>query len=225
MKVELLPALTDNYMYLIIDKDTREAAIVDPVQPQKVRGCAQAPVSCHPVPCLCPHGLQPLCPGSSAEADWKGVHLIFESKLVSSHSLKGAVGGAEKTTGPMWHERATLKPLCLDAHGPWDMAVPPAFCPVVLSPGGRPQLEGLEEGGGTRSSTLIKRKRPSPSVVLESGQSAGSGGGLGTHPAGGQPGQECDPASVLPPMWLQVVETVRKYGVKLTTVLTTHHHW
>ncbi|XP_048645346.1 hydroxyacylglutathione hydrolase, mitochondrial isoform X7 [Marmota marmota marmota] len=36
MKVELLPALTDNYMYLIIDKDTREAAIVDPVQPQKV---------------------------------------------------------------------------------------------------------------------------------------------------------------------------------------------
>ncbi|XP_026636350.1 hydroxyacylglutathione hydrolase, mitochondrial isoform X3 [Microtus ochrogaster] len=36
MKVELLPALTDNYMYLIIDEDTKEAAIVDPVQPQKV---------------------------------------------------------------------------------------------------------------------------------------------------------------------------------------------
>ncbi|XP_008579789.1 PREDICTED: hydroxyacylglutathione hydrolase, mitochondrial isoform X3 [Galeopterus variegatus] len=36
MKVELLPALTDNYMYLVIDEDTREAAIVDPVQPQKV---------------------------------------------------------------------------------------------------------------------------------------------------------------------------------------------
>ncbi|XP_003417826.1 hydroxyacylglutathione hydrolase, mitochondrial isoform X1 [Loxodonta africana] len=36
MKVELLPALTDNYMYLVIDKDTKEAAIVDPVQPQKV---------------------------------------------------------------------------------------------------------------------------------------------------------------------------------------------
>ncbi|XP_058426335.1 hydroxyacylglutathione hydrolase, mitochondrial isoform X2 [Diceros bicornis minor] len=36
MKVELLPALTDNYMYLIIDDDTKEAAIVDPVQPQKV---------------------------------------------------------------------------------------------------------------------------------------------------------------------------------------------
>nr|XP_053773850.1 hydroxyacylglutathione hydrolase, mitochondrial isoform X2 [Desmodus rotundus] len=36
MKVEVLPALTDNYMYLIIDDDTKEAAIVDPVQPQKV---------------------------------------------------------------------------------------------------------------------------------------------------------------------------------------------
>lgn len=37
MKVELLPALTDNYMYLLIDEDTKEAAIVDPVEPQKVR--------------------------------------------------------------------------------------------------------------------------------------------------------------------------------------------
>ncbi|KAM9304878.1 hydroxyacylglutathione hydrolase, mitochondrial [Gastrophryne carolinensis] len=36
MKIELLPALTDNYMYLLIDKETNEAAIVDPVQPQKV---------------------------------------------------------------------------------------------------------------------------------------------------------------------------------------------
>ncbi|XP_060116535.1 hydroxyacylglutathione hydrolase, mitochondrial-like [Heteronotia binoei] len=36
MKVEILPALTDNYMYLIIDEDTKQAAIVDPVQPQKV---------------------------------------------------------------------------------------------------------------------------------------------------------------------------------------------
>lgn len=30
---------------------------------------------------------------------------------------------------------------------------------------------------------------------------------------------------VLPPMWLQVIETVKKHGVKLTTLLTTHHHW
>lgn len=36
MKVELLPALTDNYMYLLIDGDSREAAVVDPVEPVKV---------------------------------------------------------------------------------------------------------------------------------------------------------------------------------------------
>ncbi|XP_069763192.1 hydroxyacylglutathione hydrolase, mitochondrial isoform X2 [Narcine bancroftii] len=36
MKVEVLPALTDNYMYLLIDDETREAAIVDPVEPKKV---------------------------------------------------------------------------------------------------------------------------------------------------------------------------------------------
>ncbi|KAM8844593.1 hydroxyacylglutathione hydrolase, mitochondrial isoform 1-T1 [Spinachia spinachia] len=36
MRVELLPALTDNYMYLLIDVDTKEAAIVDPVEPIKV---------------------------------------------------------------------------------------------------------------------------------------------------------------------------------------------
>lgn len=37
MKIELLPALTDNYMYLLIDEDTKEAAIVDPVEPAKVK--------------------------------------------------------------------------------------------------------------------------------------------------------------------------------------------
>ncbi|KAJ6657306.1 hypothetical protein lerEdw1_002673 [Lerista edwardsae] len=41
MKVVLLPALTDNYMYLLIDEDTKEAAIVDPVQPQKVVDAAK----------------------------------------------------------------------------------------------------------------------------------------------------------------------------------------
>ncbi|XP_019397434.1 PREDICTED: hydroxyacylglutathione hydrolase, mitochondrial isoform X1 [Crocodylus porosus] len=41
MKVEMLPALTDNYMYLLIDEETKEAAIVDPVQPQKVLEAVQ----------------------------------------------------------------------------------------------------------------------------------------------------------------------------------------
>ncbi|XP_015242955.1 PREDICTED: hydroxyacylglutathione hydrolase, mitochondrial-like isoform X1 [Cyprinodon variegatus] len=36
MRVELLPALSDNYMYLLIDEDSKEAAIVDPVEPIKV---------------------------------------------------------------------------------------------------------------------------------------------------------------------------------------------
>ncbi|KAK7940324.1 hypothetical protein WMY93_003650 [Mugilogobius chulae] len=36
MKIELIPALSDNYMYLLIDTDTKEAAIVDPVEPIKV---------------------------------------------------------------------------------------------------------------------------------------------------------------------------------------------
>ncbi|XP_056144721.1 hydroxyacylglutathione hydrolase, mitochondrial isoform X4 [Lampris incognitus] len=36
MNVELLPALSDNYMYLLIDADTKEAAVVDPVEPVKV---------------------------------------------------------------------------------------------------------------------------------------------------------------------------------------------
>ena len=36
MKIELIPALSDNYMYLMIDVDSKEAAIVDPVEPIKV---------------------------------------------------------------------------------------------------------------------------------------------------------------------------------------------
>lgn len=35
-KVMILPALSDNYMYLIIDKKTKEAAVVDPVAPNLV---------------------------------------------------------------------------------------------------------------------------------------------------------------------------------------------
>jgi len=36
MKIELLPALEDNYMYLLIDEDTKQCAAVDPVEPEKV---------------------------------------------------------------------------------------------------------------------------------------------------------------------------------------------
>ena len=36
MRVKLLPALDDNYMYLLIDEKTNDAAIVDPVEPAKV---------------------------------------------------------------------------------------------------------------------------------------------------------------------------------------------
>lgn len=36
MDVKILPALQDNYMYLIVDKATNEAAVVDPVEPNSV---------------------------------------------------------------------------------------------------------------------------------------------------------------------------------------------
>lgn len=36
MDVKVLPALQDNYMYLLIDKATNEAAVVDPVMPANV---------------------------------------------------------------------------------------------------------------------------------------------------------------------------------------------
>lgn len=36
LAVKILPALADNYMYLITDKATNEAAIVDPVDPETV---------------------------------------------------------------------------------------------------------------------------------------------------------------------------------------------
>lgn len=36
MTIHALPALQDNYMYLLVDKDSKEAAIVDPANPQGV---------------------------------------------------------------------------------------------------------------------------------------------------------------------------------------------
>ncbi|XP_059096873.1 hydroxyacylglutathione hydrolase, mitochondrial-like [Tigriopus californicus] len=42
MKFKILPALTDNYMYLLVDDATKEAAIVDPVAPETVMDAVQA---------------------------------------------------------------------------------------------------------------------------------------------------------------------------------------
>ncbi|CAB3370917.1 Hypothetical predicted protein [Cloeon dipterum] len=36
LRVRVLPALQDNYMYLVVDESTKEAAIVDPVEPKQV---------------------------------------------------------------------------------------------------------------------------------------------------------------------------------------------
>lgn len=36
MRIVVLPALSDNYMYLLIDNTTKQAAIVDPVDVTKV---------------------------------------------------------------------------------------------------------------------------------------------------------------------------------------------
>ncbi|XP_013199925.1 hydroxyacylglutathione hydrolase, mitochondrial [Amyelois transitella] len=41
MEVKILPALQDNYMYLIIDKATKETAVVDPVEPTSVLQAVQ----------------------------------------------------------------------------------------------------------------------------------------------------------------------------------------
>lgn len=41
MQVHVLPALSDNYMYLLVDEKTKEAAIVDPVEPDKVAAAVQ----------------------------------------------------------------------------------------------------------------------------------------------------------------------------------------
>lgn len=41
MRIRVLPALQDNYMYLLIDPVTKNAAIVDPVEPNTVLAAVQ----------------------------------------------------------------------------------------------------------------------------------------------------------------------------------------
>ena len=36
MRIRLIPALEDNYMYLLIDDKTNKCAVIDPVEPKKV---------------------------------------------------------------------------------------------------------------------------------------------------------------------------------------------
>ncbi|KAG5036001.1 hypothetical protein JHK87_010911 [Glycine soja] len=42
MKIYHVPCLRDNYSYLIVDKSTKEGAVVDPVEPQKVLEAANS---------------------------------------------------------------------------------------------------------------------------------------------------------------------------------------
>ncbi|XP_064647645.1 hydroxyacylglutathione hydrolase, mitochondrial-like [Lineus longissimus] len=41
MKIRLLPALQDNYMYLLIDETSKECAAVDPVEPEKIQAAVK----------------------------------------------------------------------------------------------------------------------------------------------------------------------------------------
>ncbi|XP_037084053.1 hydroxyacylglutathione hydrolase, mitochondrial-like isoform X2 [Pollicipes pollicipes] len=41
MRVRIIPALQDNYMYLLVDEKTKQAAVVDPVEPDSVRSAVK----------------------------------------------------------------------------------------------------------------------------------------------------------------------------------------
>jgi hypothetical protein len=46
MEVHVVPAFSDNYMYLIVDKESREAAVVDPaVRPVKAEHTIASPAA------------------------------------------------------------------------------------------------------------------------------------------------------------------------------------
>ncbi|XP_050388434.1 hydroxyacylglutathione hydrolase, mitochondrial isoform X1 [Patella vulgata] len=41
MKIRIIPALEDNYMYLLIDEKTNQCAAIDPVEPKKIQAAVQ----------------------------------------------------------------------------------------------------------------------------------------------------------------------------------------
>nr|BAG61813.1 unnamed protein product [Homo sapiens] len=121
MKVEVLPALTDNYMYLVIDDETKEAAIVDPVQPQKVVDAARK------------HGVK-LTTVLTTHHHWD--HAGGNEKLVSG--LK--VYGGDDRIGALTHKITHLSTLQVGSLNVKCLATPchtsGHICYFVSKPGG-----------------------------------------------------------------------------------------
>ena len=92
MTIRVLPALRDNYMHLVEDKSTGEAAIVDPVNPDEV-GVAFLSLP-HPTEeSTLPAHLCTMYSGtphkghlSDEDTSLKGVHVSARSKVNNEHT-------------------------------------------------------------------------------------------------------------------------------------------
>nr|XP_037845952.1 hydroxyacylglutathione hydrolase, mitochondrial isoform X2 [Chlorocebus sabaeus] len=124
MKVEVLPALTDNYMYLVIDDETKEAAIVDPVQPQKVVDAARK------------HGVK-LTTVLTTHHHWD--HAGGNEKLVKLQSGLKVYGGDDRI-GALTHKITHLSTLQVGSLNVKCLATPchtsGHICYFVSKPGG-----------------------------------------------------------------------------------------
>ncbi|XP_058290162.1 hydroxyacylglutathione hydrolase, mitochondrial isoform X2 [Hylobates moloch] len=124
MKVEVLPALTDNYMYLVIDDETKEAAIVDPVQPQKVVDAARK------------HGVK-LTTVLTTHHHWD--HAGGNEKLVKLESGLKVYGGDDRI-GALTHKITHLSTLQVGSLNVKCLATPchtsGHICYFVSKPGG-----------------------------------------------------------------------------------------
>nr|XP_045238357.1 hydroxyacylglutathione hydrolase, mitochondrial isoform X3 [Macaca fascicularis] len=124
MKVEVLPALTDNYMYLVIDDETKEAAIVDPVQPQKVVDAARK------------HGVK-LTTVLTTHHHWD--HAGGNEKLVKLQSGLKVYGGDDRI-GALTHKITHLSTLQVGSLNVKCLATPchtsGHICYFVSRPGG-----------------------------------------------------------------------------------------